>query len=138
MGTHTHTHIPTMPDATTNGGAGGTILHSITQHLPNINKFAGRINGSCVDVDTFLESLDSHLDATNVTDQAIRLKEAKSFLDYSKGGDICSFTAGYKFKSLKTYDEFKDYIRSIYGRVTSSDTVKSLSKILRNAASSPK
>ena len=127
-----------MPDATTNGGAGGTILHSITQHLPNINKFAGRINGACVDVDTFLESLDSHLDATNVTDQAIRLKEAKSFLDYSKGGDICSFTAGYKFKSLKTYDEFKEYIRTVYGRPTSSDTVKYLSKILRNAASSPK
>ena len=124
-----------MPDATANGG---TILHSITQHLPNINKFAGRVNGICEDVDTFLDSLDSHLDATNVTDPAIRLKDAKSFLDFSKGGDICSFTAGYRFKSLANYDEFKEYLRSIYGRVTSSDTVKYLSKILRNAASSPK
>ena len=116
----------------------GTVLHAITQHQPNIIKFAGRVNGVCNDIDTFLESLDAHLDATNVTDPSQRLKEAKSFLDLSKGGDINSFTAGWTYRKLATYDEFKGYLRDIYGRVTSSDTVKSLSKIFRNAAASQK
>ena len=48
--------------------AHNTVLHAITQHSPNIVKFAGRINGKCDDIDTFIESLDAHLDATNITD----------------------------------------------------------------------
>ena len=128
----------TPPPNTPPPNAHNTVLHAITQHSPNIVKFAGRINGKCDDIDTFLESLDAHLDATNITDPSQRLKEARSYLDLSKGGDISSFTAGWNFRSLQTYEQFKSYLRNIYGRVTSSDTVKSLSKIFRNAALSDK
>ena len=107
------------------------VTHRITQHTPTIHKFCGFVDGKCADIEIFLESLDNHLSASNIIQEADKLREAKSYLDLNKG-DVSSYVQSWKFKNISTYNEFKEYWRDIYGMVSSDDIVTSLSKILRN------
>ena len=111
------------------------ITHRITQRSPQITKFCGRLNGACGDVENFLESLSHHIEAVGIRDEQEKLREAKSYLDLTRG-DICQFTQSWKFKEIQTYSEFQEYLRNLYGVVTSTDVVKSLSRIFRDLASS--
>ena len=106
------------------------VVHQLTQRSPQITKFCGRINGTCVDVESFLESLDNHINSSNITEDN-KLNEAKGYLDLTKG-DLKNFVQSWKFKNLRNYDEFKAYLRDLYGVVTQNDAVKSLSKMFRN------
>ena len=117
-----------MPDEMANSN---NIQHTITQRTPQILKFCGRIEGSqSADVETFIESLENHLSASHITKEEDRLREAKSFLDLSKG-DVHLFTNSWKFKQICTFSQFKDYLRHSFGINQSTDVVKTLSKIFR-------
>ncbi|MEL6987640.1 MAG: hypothetical protein AAGK97_07385 [Bacteroidota bacterium] len=100
-----------------------------SNRAPHIIKFCGRINNKTADLESFLESLDCHINACRFT-EAERLSEAKAFLDFSKG-DIKTFVASYEFREIKTYEGFKSYLRGIYGVMATEDPVKALSKIFR-------
>ena len=122
----------TMADSTTHN-----VCHRITQHTPAITKFPGRINGVCMDIDTFLDSVDYHMNAAGITSDEDKLREAKTYLDLSNpNGDISFFTQSWKFKELSTYDEYKTYLRNLYGVITTDDITKSLSRIVRQVSTS--
>ena len=110
----------------------GTVVHQITQRSPKIIKFCGRINGVCADVESFLESLDNHINSSNIA-EGNKLTEAKGFLDLTQG-DLKNYVHSWKFKKLENYDQFKAYLRSLYGIVIQNDAVKSLSNMFRNFA----
>merc|ERR1711911_208413 len=122
---------PSSPNSASNV----QIQHHITQHVPNITKFCGSIDGKCDDVELFLQSLDNHLHAKQITNEADKINQAKSFLDLSKG-DVKHYVQSYKFGEIATYSEFKNYLRDIYGVATSHDLVQSIAKIIRNCKDS--
>ena len=126
----------TTPQSTTSHpGSNLQIQHHITQHVPNITKFCGYIDGQCDDVELFLQSLDNHLRAKQITNDTDKINQAKSFLDLSKG-DVKHYVQSYKFEEITTYSEFKNYLRDIYGVATSHDLVQSIAKIIRNCKDS--
>ena len=111
------------------------VYHKITSHTPSITKFAGNVNGVCADVDIFLDSLTNHLESLQLASELDKLAHAKSFLDLTRG-DLAHYCQSWKFKGLTNYDEFKEYLRSIYGIMSSDDIVRSLSHIFRDCGNS--
>lgn len=93
--------------------------------------FAGRVNGFLTQgVESWILSIDVHLTAKSITDPALQLQEAKSFIDFAKG-DAGAYLRGISFKETNTWDGFKANLRSIYGSEDALDEVLALRNIIR-------
>ena len=54
------------------------IEHIHTQKNPEITKFCGRLNNKRPDIESFLDSLDLHIDSLTFRQESHKLQEAKS------------------------------------------------------------
>lgn len=130
------THLGNLRNNSAQGIMGTEQRLLVTSRTPQIIKYTGRINGICPDVNTFLQTLDYHIKASNIPPEHC-LEEAKGYLDLTQG-DISSYTASYKFKEIKSYEEFKEYLREVYGKDGQLDPVVALSQLHRRFRESNK
>ena len=111
------------------------IEHIHTQKNPEITKFCGRLNNKRPDIESFLDSLDLHIDSLTFRQESHKLQEAKSYLDLTRG-DLINFIQSPHWKSLSTYEEFKTYLRLLYSDSRGIDSVTSLSNTIRDVHAS--
>ena len=106
------------------------MAYKITNVVPSVTKFFGRKEGqSTCDLEGFLSQLDDYLASKPGLSESERLAEAKQFIDTSKG-DIYTYTSTHKYRVLiKSYHEFKSYLRTCYATVTDVDPITALGLI---------
>ena len=110
----------------------GTIVqHKLLHKNSAVLKFCGNNGSQPADLEAFIESVDNHLNSLSLSSPAEILNEAKIYLDYSKG-DLKENLMTREYRQIRTWENLKQYLRSIYGQLEQRDTVVSLAKILRD------
>ena len=114
-------------------GAGTGFHCEVVQKRPTIVKWYGRIGEEPgQDIETFIKSVDEHLENVRFRNPKDALDEAKSYFDRSKG-DWQHYASSIEYDRISTWGELKAYLHYIYSPVSAHDTVVALQKILHQA-----
>ena len=88
-----------------------------------IQPFCGMVNGRMPQpVESFIDSLQAHLIAKNITDDSMAYQEARSFLDFVKG-DLGDWARTFSFKVCSTWSGLKTLLRKAYAAEVETDAV---------------
>ena len=108
-----------------------TNIQSILIQDDNIPIFHGRINGQLhQNINSFIEALEHHYTARNITEDSLKISIAKSYIDISEG-DACLWLRSLAILKCNTSITFKERIREIYNDSHRHDPVQELSEIIR-------
>ena len=119
------------PSGTSTLSSATLIQHQILQKNTAVIRFCGQIGNTPADVEAYIESVENHLDGLAITSELDKLKEARLYLDYSKG-DIKENCQNSEFRALKTWSGLKIFLRKLYGQLDRRDPVVSLAKLFRD------
>ena len=108
------------------------VRHQLTYNSTGVTKFKGREPDGTLkqSVETFLSSVDYHLQSRRITVDA-QLQEAKSFLDLANG-DIGDYVLTGAFIDCTTWAQFKTALRRTYASTKSECPILSLREIIRD------
>ena len=125
-----------MPDAIQNqggvGGSGSPYQTTVLTTRTGVTNFCGRVNGELTQsVEVFIASIDNYVAAKNIVDPSQILTEAKSFLDLSKG-DMGHWSRSMGFRSCKSWEDLKVFLRKVYGGSKQVGIVRELSNLIRH------
>ena len=88
----------------------------VNNMFPLVRKFSGvRPGDTSCDLDVFLANLDAYFESHSFLDDADRLRMAKKLIDPDPSiGDISLYTSTHKYSTLRSYEDFKAYLRKAY------------------------
>ena len=81
-------------------------------------------------METFIQSVDEHLENVKFRNPKDALTEARSFFDTSKG-DWQFYATSIEYKKITTWEQLKGMMCRVYSSVSAKDPVIALQKILR-------
>ena len=130
-------HVPYPPQPAYNpyypSGTGNSLQCEVVNKRPTIVKWYGKIGEELgQDLETFIKSVDEHLENVKFRNPKDALDEARSYLDRSKG-DWQHYATSVEYEKISTWGELKGFLRYIYSSVSAHDPVVALQKILRQA-----
>ena len=124
-------HSNMAPPVTPSPSGSGAMRYTIVTKS-SICPFAGYVNGKLPQgVESFVEAVDAHLLAKNITDEREAYLEARSYLDFSKG-DLSSWSRTIAFKLCKTWSDLKTSLRQAYAKTPEQDCVLFIREIIKN------
>ena len=140
MPVETRSHTQTIMSQNDISAVTANVPHEFTiiQHTPAILKFAGRVNGIMVqDVESFIKSVEFHLEKKRITEPYQQLAEATGYLDLTKG-DLTYLLKCESFQNCRTWSDLKDFLRKVYSLRRTTDPVIAIHKVFATAHRDPK
>ena len=110
---------------------GNNLQCDVINKKPTIVKWYGKIGEELgQDLETFIQSVDEHLENVKFRNPKDALTEAKSYFDTSKG-DWKFYATSIEYHKITTWEQLKAMMRRVYSSVSANDPVIALQKILR-------